>query len=353
MTGALGLIDDQLLRTIKALPKVELHRHLEGAVRLETLIAIAQEYGIEMPEYDTETLRPFVQMMPDEAHDWRHFLAKFHTLRQFYRSPEVIRRVVDEVIADAAADNIRYLELRFTPQALSNVIGCSFHDVVSWVCETATEAAKRYGIQVGLIVSMNRHEGVEVGEKVLHAALDHCSQGVVAIDLAGQEAGYDSEPFQSVFHRAKDAGLGTTVHAGEWGGAQNIRVAIDELGANRIGHGIRVMGNMELMARLSKHFIVLEVCPTSNVHSGVVSDLDTHPLRQLYRYKVPVTINTDDPLVSNITLSDELARAVTYMGFTLDDVKQQMFTAIKAAFLPETERQILMDNFKLWLDMNG
>jgi adenosine deaminase len=345
-----GLIDDQLLQTVKALPKVELHRHLEGAVRLQTLIDVAEEYGIEMPEYDVETLRPFVQMMPNEARDWKHFLAKFQTLRQFYRSPEVIKRVVDEVIADAAADNIRYMELRFTPQALSNIIKSSFEDVVSWVCESASQAEKKYNIQARLIVSMNRHEGVEIGEKVLQAALDHCGHGVVAIDLAGQEAGQSSQPFRPLFERAKAAGLRVTVHAGEWGGAENVLEAIEHLGADRIGHGIRAMGHFRAMAILTRRSIALEVCPTSNVHSGVVRDLELHPITQLFRQGVPVTINTDDPLVSNITLSDELFRAVKYMSLSLEDVKALMLTAVKSSFLPSAERQALVDQFRMWLE---
>ncbi len=342
------MVDTQLLNTIRALPKVELHRHLEGSVRLQSLIDIALEYGIEMPEYDVETLRPFVQMMPDEPRNWQHFLAKFQTLRQFYRSPEVIQRVTREVIADAAADNIRYLELRFTPRALSNIINCSYHEVVSWVCQVASAAAQDYDIQVRLILSMNRHESVEIGEEVLQAAIDHCDQGVVAVDLAGNEQSFSARPFHSVFARAREAGLGVTIHAGEWGGAENVRDAVEHLSAVRVGHGVRLLEDPALLPLLIERNVVLEVCPTSNVQSGVVADFNSHPLPQLIRQQVRATLNTDDPLVSNITLSDEIERAITYMGLTLEQVKELTLVAAQAAFLPEPERAKLVAKFEAW-----
>jgi adenosine deaminase len=329
---------------------VELHRHLEGSVRLPTLIEIALEYGIEMPEYDVETLRPFVQMMPGEPHNWQHFLGKFQTLRQFYRSPDVIRRVTREVIEDAAVDNVKYLELRFTPRALSNIINCSYHEVVSWVCDAASDASRDFDIMVRLILSMNRHESVEIGEEVLSAALDYCDRGVVAVDLAGNEQSFSARPFNSVFEGAKEAGLGITIHAGEWGEAENVRDAIEHLGAVRVGHGVRLVEDETLLPLLLERGIVLEICPTSNVQSGVVADFDAHPLPWLFRQQVLTTINTDDPLVSNITLSDEIERSVNYMGMSLDEVKQITLIAAQAAFLPESERSALVARFESWFN---
>ncbi len=342
------MVDTDLLNAIRALPKVELHRHLEGSVRLQTLVEVALEYGIEMPEYDVETLRPFVQMMPDEPRNWHHFLGKFQTLRQFYRSPDVIRRVTREAIADAAHDNVRYLELRFTPRALSNVINCSYHEVVSWVCQVAAQAARDFDIEVRLILSMNRHESVEIGEEVLKAAIDHCDQGVVAVDLAGNEQTFAARPFRPVFERAREAGLGITIHAGEWGGADNVRDAIEHLGAARVGHGVRLLEDPTLLPLLVERNVVLEICPTSNVQSGVVADFGSHPLPQLFRQQVRTTINTDDPLVSNITLSDEIERVVSHMELTLDEVKQLILVAAQAAFLPQPERVALVARFEAW-----
>jgi adenosine deaminase len=349
MVKSRGLADDQLSKTIQAMPKIDLHRHLEGSVRIETLVNVAKEYSIPLADYSVEGLRPFVQLMPDETRNWQHFLSKFHVLRRFYQSPDVIRQITREVVADAAADNVKYLELRFTPQALCNETGCSLYEVVDWVCQSATEAATRYDIQVGLILSMNRHEKVEIGEQGLEAALSHLDNGIVALDLAGQEPGHSAQPFVSLFQQAKSAGLGITIHAGEWGGAENVREAIDGLGADRIGHGVRAIEDPNLLIELAERQIVLELCPTSNVDSGVISDHSVHPLPRMFRQNLRTTINTDDPLISNITLSDELALAVRHMQLTLDDLKQHTLAAASAAFLPDSERAALVARFEAWL----
>ncbi len=343
------LPDDQLLQTIRALPKIELHRHLEGSFRLDTMVRIAEKYGIEMPEYDSELLRPFVQMMPNETRNAQHFLGKFMTIRQFFRSPEVIQQATYEAIADAAADNVKYMELRFTPRALSNILRCSYYDVVEWVCDAAERAEQEHHIKVRLIVSMNRHESVEIGEHVLAAAVEFRNRGVAAIDLAGNEQEFSAEPFRPIFRCAKELGLGVTVHAGEWGEPANIRHAVEELCADRIGHGVRAYEVPDIVDWLAERGTVLELCPTSNVHSGVVADWNVHPLQYLYDKRVRTTINTDDPLISNIALSDEMLHAVQDMQMSLDDVKQQILTAAQSAFLPDGERAALVRQFTDWL----
>jgi len=345
----LAEVDPQLLEKIHTMPKIELHRHFEGSVRLSTLVEIAQQYGIEMPEYDIETLRPFVQMMPTEPRNWQHFLAKFKTLRQFYRSPEIIARITRENIEDAAQDNIRYMELRFTPMALSNVTQSSSEEVIRLVSENARQAAESCGIQVGLIVSTNRHEGPEVAEKVLQAAVDCRNKNIVGVDLAGNEARYPGAPFRSMFRDAKKEGMGITIHAGEWDGANSVWDAIGNIGADRIGHGIRVLEDPGILSILVEREIVLEVCPSSNFYSGVVDTLENHPLPDLMRQAVHTTINTDDPLVCNIELTDEMALAVQHMHLTIDHLKHNTLCAARAAFLPPQQRDKLVSDFQIWL----
>ncbi len=340
------MTDDQLRLTMQELPKIELHRHLEGSIRLSTLADVAQEYGIEMPEYDIELLRPFVQMMPSEARNSQHFLAKFMTIRQFFLSGDVIRRMVHEVVEDAAIDNVKYLELRFTPRALSNIIDCAFENVIEWVSTEAVAAAAQYDIQVRLIVSVNRHESIAIAERTLDAVLAYRSPYVVAVDLAGNEEEFPAEPFQPFFERAKDAGLGVTVHAGEWGALENIRSAVTMLKADRIGHGVRAIEDLGLCDWLIERGIVLEICPTSNVHSGAVADWSQHPINQLHHHGVLTTLNTDDPLVSDITLTDEFVRGVELMSLTVNDIKRQTLNAARAAFLPAAERDALVSQFE-------
>jgi adenosine deaminase len=343
------LIEDELLTTIRGMPKIDLHRHLEGSLRLETLLAIALEYEIALPSFDVEGLRPFVQMTPGEPRDWQHFLSKFQMLRQFYRSEAIIKRVTREVIADAAADNVKYMELRFTPQALNNLMRCDFEQVVEWVCEAAAEATADLDIDVMLLLSMNRHESVEIGEQVVQAAIDYADRGIVGIDLAGREAGYSALPFRSVFERAKAEGLGVTVHAGEWAGAENVREAVEVLGVNRIGHGIRTVEDSSLCDLLRKRGTVLEICPTSNVVSGAVEAFAAHPLIPLFQQGIRTTVNTDDPLICNITMSEEIAQVLLRTPLTLDDVKRNLITAAQAAFLPPERRAALVAQFERWL----
>jgi adenosine deaminase len=341
-------MENQFHSTARALPKIELHRHLEGSLRLETLLAIALEYGLTLPSFSLEGLRPFVQMMPDEPRSWQQFLGKFGVLRQFYRSKAVIQRVTREVIADAAADNVRYMELRFTPQALNNLMRCDYADIVEWVCEAAAEASHMVHIQCALILSMNRHESVDIGAQVVETAIRFRDQGVVGVDLAGQEANFSSAPFAPVFQRARDAGLYLTAHAGEWAGADSVREAVEVLHVDRIGHGVRALEDPAVVALLRERGTVLEVCPTSNVDSGTIADYALHPLRQLYAHGVRTTINTDDPLISNITLSDEYAAAMRLLAFTPEDIRRQIITAAEAAFLPPEGRAGLVERFRVW-----
>jgi adenosine deaminase len=327
------------------MPKIELHRHFEASLRLETMLDIARQTGIEMPEYELETLRPFVQLMPGEERSSKHFLSKFMTLRQFFRSPEIIERIAREIVEDAARDNVQYMELRFTPKALANIIQIPLEATVPLVCDAANAAADEFGIIVRHIVSMNRHESVEYGEPVLRAAINNQNRGVVGLDLAGDEANFPGLEFRPLFKRAKAAGLGITVHAGEWGGADSIWNAIGNLGADRVGHGVGVLGDPAMVQVLIDRGIVLEVCPTSNYLSGVVGSLDQHPLLDLTSMGVLTTINTDDPVICNITLSDEIAGAVE-MGATWDEVKQYIIRGARAAFLPASQREELAQMFE-------
>lgn len=343
-------MQETLLDRVQQLPKVELHRHLEGAMRIETLLDVARRYDRELANITLEELRPFVQMVPGQPFSAQQFLSKFRTLRQFYNSPETIRRIAREAVIDAANDNVRYMELRFTPKALSNVLQCSYQDVMNWVCDSVQEAAATHDIEVNLIVSMNRHEGVDIAHDVLDVALQYRDRGVVALDLAGMEQGYPCKPFEPVFSRAKAEGLFLTAHAGEWVGADSVREAVKYLHVSRIGHGIRSIEDPDLLTLLKDKGIVLETCPTSNLHSGVVPDLEKHPVITLFKQGVKTTINTDDPLISNITLTTELLDVMFTMKFSLDDIKQQTLYAIEGAFLPQSTRDSLIKQFKNWFN---
>ncbi|MEM9955058.1 MAG: adenosine deaminase [Chloroflexota bacterium] len=340
---------DSLFAVIQNMPKIELHRHLEGALRLETLVDIATSVGVEMPDYDLESLRPFVQMMPSEERSAKHFLSKFATLRQFYRSMEIIERITYEIVEDAARDKVKYMELRFTPKALCNITQVKLEEIVPFVCDVGNKAARDYGIDVRYIVSMNRHEPVELGEHVLRAGLNHRDKGVVGIDLAGDEENFDGLEFRSLFKRAKSAGLGITIHAGEWGGANSIWNAIGNLGADRIGHGVALLEDPAIMQIVIDRGIALEVCPTSNYLSGVVDTLAEHPIQALTEQGVQTTINTDDPLICNVNLSQEIHATMLALNLSLNDIKQYQIRAAQSSFLSSDERAKLVTEFENYM----
>lgn len=333
-------------------PKVELHRHLEGSVRLSTLIEAAHEHDIPLPAYHLEALRPYVQMTTADANTSDAFLSKFDVLRQFYRSLDIVRRIAREAVEDAAADNITYMELRFTPYALARQNSCSYSEVIEAVTEEIAQAQVEQGICVRLIVSVNRHESLKIATEVIEAALARNDSYVVALDLAGREVGFPAHPFQALFEQSQEAGLHLTVHAGEWEGAENVRHAVEEMGAERIGHGVRAIEDPQVIRLVRDRGVALEVCPTSNVHTGVVQRLEHHPLADLIGLGVRTTVNTDDPSLSNITLTDELVQAHLILGLPLDTLKQQVINAAEAAFLPDDERAVLAAELRTALGLN-
>jgi len=323
-----------------SLPKVELHRHLEGSLRLDTLLEVAREYELGLPGSDD--LRQMVQVVQSDPRTSKNFLSKFETLRNFYRSPEVIKRITKEAIADAAADNIHYLELRFTPAALSKAGGFPMAEVMDWVIEATQNAETEHCITTRLIVSVNRHESVELAAQVASLAIDRRDYGIVGLDLAGDEAQYPTSPFESVFREAHRGGLNITVHAGEWGAAKNVAQAISLLGAERIGHGVRVMEDPAVVAQAHERGTIFEVCVTSNYQTGVVSSVSEHPIKHMRAAGLNTTINTDDPGISQITLSDEYEVVCEQVGFSLEVLRERALTAAQAAFLPIEERDKLV-----------
>lgn len=325
------------------LPKIDLHRHLEGSLRLSTLAEIAHQHGVDLPSWSLEELRPYVQVV-DDTPDFHGFLAKFKLLRRFYSSREAVMRVAYEAVADAAADNIRYLELRFNPVALALNQGFSFEEVADWVISATNQAQQEHHIQTRLIVQIGRHEP-QYARQLAEIAAARQGEGIVGIDLAGDEVTYPVTKFIEVFQWAKKQGLHVTVHAAEAGPPINIVDAIEKLGAERIGHGVRAMEDLSVIDMLNERQITLEICPTSNLQTGIIPKLGQHPLFAFYQIGIPVTINTDDPSISNTTLTDEFLVATRGAGVPFRAVPDMIINAAKAAFLPEPERKRLVEWF--------
>lgn len=331
-----------------SLPKVELHRHLEGSLRMETMAEIAEEHGIHFSSKDE--LRSLVTVRETDPFTFKNFLSKFTTLRRFFLSPELIARVAYEAVVDAAADNVRYMELRFTPYALSVARGYPLVEVVDWVIEKVDQASREHNIQTRLIASVNRNEDVKIAEQVIQLSIDCKDRGIVAVDMAGNEAEFSARPFTGLFKEARQAGMHITVHAGEWGGAGNIYDALTYLDAERIGHGVRVLEDPKVVDLAVQRKTTFEVCMTSNYQSGVVQPLTGHPITRMLEAGIDATLNTDDPSICSITLSDEFHLAEKDMGLPVSVLKERVLAAAKASFLPEERCQALVQSLSREFD---
>lgn len=329
-----------------SVPKIDLHRHLEGSLRLHTLIDIARENGIDIPSsYDAEQLRPYVQVT-DDPPDHLRFLRKFLFMHRFYTSKETTQRVVREAVTDAALDNIRYLELRFNPYALSNFYNFPMADVVEWVLDATEQTQAETETRTCLILTIPRNKSLKMAEEMVDLAVTYCGPILRGIDLVGDEVNFPAERFIDPVQRAREAGLNITIHAGEWVGSRSVYAAVKYLNAQRIGHGIRAIEDSDVVRMLYEQKIALEVCPTSNVDTGAVATLAQHPLPDLYNLQLRVTLNTDDPCVSNTTLSDEYATAVGKIGMDKKSIYRMLRNAVEAAFIPPDEKSHLMATFR-------
>ena len=334
---------------LKMNPKIDLHRHFEGSLRLESLVKIAKEYDMDLP-HSIDELRPLVQMVGEKpAAD--NFLGKFKTLRHFYRNEQIIWDMAYQIVEDAAIDNISYLELRFSPQALSNYRGFPMDYVTDIVIDATRKAAHDHKIMVNLIITLVRHDPIPQAKKVAEVAFRRFNNGIVGIDLAGDAMRYPAHLFEDIFKEAQRQGLGITVHAGEWMPAHTVQHAIETLGADRIGHGVRSIDDENVISILKERDIALEMCLTSNLQTAAVSDLRQHPMKALLRKNVKVTLNTDDPSISDITLTDEMATAIEYQRMSYTRFYQMTQNGVQAAFLPSKTKKKLSEYIKArWSD---
>jgi adenosine deaminase len=220
---------------------------------------------------------------------------------------------------------------------------------MDWVCESTQKAALEFGLRVTLIVSVNRHEGVELAEQVARLAAARGGRGLVGLDLAGNESEFPAKPFAGIFRDAQQSGLKLTIHAGEWGGAENVREAFEVFNADRIGHGVRVVEDKSIMALARERAAAFEVCVTSNYQTGVTPASKEHPLMKMLQEGLNVTVCSDDPSISQITLTDEYHRVCEDMDMSISMLKDRIRAAANAAFLPDQERQKLVDELNLEL----
>jgi aminodeoxyfutalosine deaminase len=293
-------------------PKIELHVHLEGTVRARTLLQIARRNGVPLPADSVEGLAGLYQFR-----DFAHFLDVWLLTTGALRTATDFRQVVVDYAAEAASHGAVYIEGIFTP-AEPAARGCDWDEVFAGYCDGAQQAAEQYGVQIRLTPDIPRSYPLEMAELTARHAVAYRDRGVVGVGLGGQEAQYPPEPFARAFQIAKDGGLASVPHAGEAAGPASVRGALDSLRADRIRHGIRAADDPGLLRELAARGVVLDVCPISNLRTGVVGSLAEHPLPQLAAAGIACSVSTDDPAMFGTDLSAEYAAAIE-LGVTARD----------------------------------
>ena len=325
----------------KTLPLTDLHRHLDGNIRIETILDLGQKFGLELPAYDLEALRPHVQIVEAEP-SLVAFLSKLDWGVAVLGDLDACRRVAYENVQDAMNAQIDYAELRFSPYYMAMKHNLSIAGVVEAVVDGVEAGCKDFGIKANLIGIMSRTFGQDACQQELDGLLTQKSK-LVAIDLAGDELGQPGDRFVSHFKQVRDAGLRVTVHAGEAAGAESMWQAINELGAVRIGHGVKAVEDPKLMEFLAKNNIGIESCLTSNIQTSTVASFESHPIKTFLEYGVKVCLNTDDPAVEGIELPHEYEVAAPKVGLTQEQLRQIQINGLDLAFLSDAEKQALRE----------
>lgn len=337
-------LDNELKSKIIALPKIELHRHLEGTMHFPTLHKIALKNGMDVPNQFDDFEKEF-QFPKDSQPDFLLFLSKFHN--NWYKSLENIEQIVNESILDLKKENLHYLELRFSPEHYSSYQDFNRKDVTSIIIETATNAAKQIDLEINFILTFNRSKQSEAEMAKLYSNITPIlTDSVVAIDLAGDEIHYPARQFKSFFKEIRNEGLrGIDIHAGEACPSSSIWEAIDLLKADRIGHGISCYNDDDLIKELLNRDIQLCQCITSNFQTNSWSTPENHPIDRLVKSNLNINISSDDPTIQGSTLIDDYFHIASNFNWTIDDFKKSNLKSIDGIFLNKNEKKRIKENY--------
>jgi aminodeoxyfutalosine deaminase len=342
-----GSVPDAVERFITAVPKVELHVHLVGATALPTVLTLAGRSPHAGVPTDPEELRDFYRFR-----DFAHFLDVYRSVNSLVRTSEDVVTLVDGLAADLAAQNVRYAEVTVTPWSHEDA-GLPYPALVEGLDEGRRRAASSgdgaagSGVELAWCFDIASHLEPDSGALTARWAVEKPPEGLVSFGLGGAEAGVDRRDFSAAFGKARAAGLRSVPHAGEGaGGAESVWAALEALGADRIGHGIRSVDDPALLSHLAEHGVPLEVCPISNVRTGSVPDLAAHPLPALLEAGVRVCINTDDPPMFDTDLAHEHRSIAAAFGLGVDDLAQLVAHGVTASFLPAATKRELLDEIE-------
>lgn len=320
------------LEVVEKLPKTDLHVHLDGSLRLSTILELAERGRIELPAKDPDALRKAMHL-GENCGSLVEYLKAFDVTLRVMQNAESLTRIAYELAEDAAKENVRYMEVRYAPM-LHTRRGLKLTSVVEAVLEGLRAAQEKYGIESNVIICGIRNVSSESSLEMAELAVAYKNRGVVGFDLAGAEYDHPAKHHRAAFQLVRDNNINVTIHAGEAYGPESIAQAIHVCGAHRIGHGCRLRENGDLLHYVNDHRIALECCPSSNVQTGAIRDLASHPLKLYKNLGLRVTVNTDNRLVTDTTVSKELWLCHTHMGLTMRDLKQLVLSGFKSAFLP-------------------
>ena len=327
---------------LKRLPKVELHCHLDGSLRVPTILDLAKKDKVTLPTSSYDKLSKLLVIGKTRG-SLEDYIKRFDITLSVMQTPQALTRTAYELIEDVAKENVRYIEIRYSP-ILHTEKGMSLGESVEAVREGLQRGRKDFGVESGIIVCGIRNISAAASLKLADLTVRYKNKGVVGFDLAGAEENFPAKDHQEAFYMILNNNINATIHAGEAFGPSSIHQAIHHCGAHRIGHGTRLKENKDLMNYVNDHRITLEVCLTSNWQTRSIRSLKYHPLKYYYDQGIRVTLNTDNRLMSGTTLTKEFLLAHKLFGFKLHDFREMIIMAMKSAFLPYGERKQMIRN---------
>lgn len=322
------------------LPKIDLHCHLDGSLRPQTVIDLAAEQNIELPSTDADVIKEMM-IAPETCPNLQEYLDRFELPIKVMQTAEGIERISFELFEDAAKENVKYLEVRFAPH-LHIQQGLSHEQIIESAVKGMKRAEALYDIKGNYILSAVKFLPSDTIPPVLDAGEKFLGNGVVAFDLAGSELDNFAHDYVKYTQYARDKGYRITIHAGEQGCGQNVYDAIELLGAERIGHGVAIKDHAEAYQRVKQDVVGLEACPSSNVQTKAIPELKLHPLKDFHKDGLPVTINTDNRTVSNTTMTQEVEKVMELFELTAEDYAQIYRASVEQCFASDEVKQKLM-----------
>ena len=336
---------------IQALPKAELHCHLDGSLRISTILDLAKKQHISLPE-DNEVGLKNILIVKDRVKSLEEYLKLFKITLSVMQTPDSLERCSYELIEDVSRENVRYIEIRYSP-ILHIEKGMTMEESVEAVQRGLIRGQKEFGVRSGIIICGIRDISPEISLQLAEITVQYKDKGVIGFDLAGAEENFPAKKHREAFYLIQNNNINATIHAGEAFGPSSIHQAIHYCSANRIGHGTRLYEDRDLMNYVNDHRIPLEICLSSNIHIGSVQSLQDHPFKTYLDKNLRVTLNTDNRLMSNTTLTDEYLLATEAFNLTFDDIRTIIINGFKSAFCSHNKRREMINSVSIELDDNS